>query len=122
MHQVAPPSNVTTRRDHPTGDVMTFSLRMVSTAAAVGLALCLGTTLHAQTFTMKFGTATVNEPQHEYIKIYKEEIEKRSGGRIKVEIYPQSQLGTIPRQIAGQQLGTSRVLLRPLASYDRGTT
>ena len=66
---------------------------------------------------MKFGTATVNEPQHEYIKIYKEEIEQRSGGRIKVEIYPQSQLGPIPRQIEGLQLGTIEGFIGPADFY-----
>ena len=66
---------------------------------------------------MKFGTATVNEPQHEYIKIYKEEVEKASGGRIKVEIYPQSQLGPIPRQIEGLQLGTIEGFIGPADFY-----
>ena len=96
---------------------MTLSLRLPLTAVGVGFALCLATTLHAQTFTMKFGTATVNEPQHEYIKIYKEEIEQRSGGRIKVEIYPQSQLGPIPRQIEGLQLGTIEGFIGPADFY-----
>jgi TRAP-type C4-dicarboxylate transport system substrate-binding protein len=96
---------------------MKIGLQLPLTAAAAGLALCLATTLHAQTFTMKFGTATVNEPQHEYIKIYKEEIEQRSGGRIKVEIYPQSQLGPIPRQIEGLQLGTIEAFIGPADFY-----
>jgi TRAP-type transport system periplasmic protein len=96
---------------------MTLNLRLPLTAAGTGFALCLATTLHAQTFTMKFGTATVNEPQHEYIKIYKEEIEQRSGGRIKVEIYPQSQLGPIPRQIEGLQLGTIEGFIGPADFY-----
>jgi TRAP-type transport system periplasmic protein len=96
---------------------MTLNLRLPLAAAAAGFALCLATALHAQTFTMKFGTATVNEPQHEYIKIYKEEIEQRSGGRIKVEIYPQSQLGPIPRQIEGLQLGTIEGFIGPADFY-----
>jgi TRAP-type C4-dicarboxylate transport system substrate-binding protein len=71
----------------------------------------------AQNFVMKFGTATVNDPQHEYIKTYKEEIERRSAGRIKVEIYPQSQLGPIPRQIEGLQLGTIEGFIGPADFY-----
>ena len=82
---------------------MRISFWLPMTAAGVALASCLATSALAQSFVMKFGTATVNDPQHEYIKIYKEEIEQRSGGRIKVEIYPQSQLGPIPRSH-----GTSR--------------
>ena len=81
------------------------------------LAVAFGSSAAAQNFTMKFGTATVNEPQHEYIKLYKEEIEKASGGRIKVEIYPQSQLGPIPRQIEGLQLGTIEAFIGPADFY-----
>jgi TRAP-type C4-dicarboxylate transport system substrate-binding protein len=94
---------------------MKASLRLTAFAAA--LAAGFGSTAAAQNFTMKFGTATVNEPQHEYIKIYKEEIEKASGGRIKVEIYPQSQLGPIPRQIEGLQLGTIEGFIGPADFY-----
>src|SRR5262249_60560370 len=71
----------------------------------------------AKIFPINCGTATVNEPQHEYIKLYKEEIEKASGGRIKVEIYPQSQLGPIPRQIEGLQLGTIEGFIGPADFY-----
>ena len=87
------------------------------TAAAVAIAAWLAPSAQAQSFVMKFGTATVNEPQHEYIKIYKEEIERRSGGRIRVEIYPQSQLGPIPRQIEGLQLGTIEGFIGPADFY-----
>jgi TRAP-type C4-dicarboxylate transport system substrate-binding protein len=91
------------------------SLRL--TAFAAVLAVGFGSSAAAQNFTMKFGTATVNEPQHEYIKLYKEEVEKASGGRIKVEIYPQSQLGPIPRQIEGLQLGTIEAFIGPADFY-----
>ena len=71
----------------------------------------------AQNVVMKFGTATVNDPQHEYIKTFKQEVEQNSGGRIKVEIYPQSQLGPIPRQIEGLQLGTIEAFIGPADFY-----
>jgi TRAP-type transport system periplasmic protein len=96
---------------------MRTSFRLSMMAAATALAVCLATTAPAQTFVMKFGTATVNDPQHEYIKTYKEEVEQRSGGRIKVEIYPQSQLGPIPRQLEGLQLGTIEGFIGPADFY-----
>ncbi len=96
---------------------MKASSRLSTTAVALALAAGFATAAAAQNFTMKFGTATVNEPQHEYIKIYKEEIEQRSGGKIKVEIYPQSQLGPIPRQIEGLQLGTIEGFIGPADFY-----
>jgi TRAP-type C4-dicarboxylate transport system substrate-binding protein len=61
----------------------------------------------AQTpITMKLSTATVNDTQHEWLKRFAAAVEKDSGGRIKAEIYPASQLGTIPRQIEGTQFGS----------------
>ena len=63
---------------------------------------------------MKFGTATMNETQHQYIKFYKEEVEKASGGRIEVQIYPASQLGPIPAEIQGVQLGTVQGYIGPV--------
>lgn len=71
----------------------------------------------AADFTMKFGTATVNEDQHQYIKFFKEELEKASSGKIAVEIYPQSQLGNIQRHIEGLQLGTIEGFIGPADFY-----
>src|SRR5262245_36990181 len=96
---------------------MRAGFRLSALAIGAAFAACAGTGADAQNFTMKFGTATVNEPQHEYIKIYKEEIEQRSAGKIKVEIYPQSQLGPIPRQIEGLQLGTIEAFIGPADFY-----
>jgi TRAP-type C4-dicarboxylate transport system substrate-binding protein len=67
----------------------------------------------AADFTMKFGTATFNETQHQYLKFYKEALEKASGGRIEVGIYPRSELGPIPRMIDGLQLGTIEAYMGP---------
>ena len=50
-----------------------------------------------KTYVMKLGTATINESQHEWCKRFVAMVEKDSGGRIKGEIYPASQLGAIPR-------------------------
>jgi len=67
----------------------------------------------AADFVMKFGTATMNEGQHQFLKFYKEEVEKASGGRIEVQIYPNSQLGPIPREIEGVQLGNIQGYIGP---------
>jgi TRAP-type C4-dicarboxylate transport system substrate-binding protein len=71
----------------------------------------------AAEFTMKFGTATFNESQHQYIKFYKEALEKASGGRIEVKIHPRSELGPIPRMIDGLQLGTIEAYIGPADFY-----
>lgn len=68
---------------------------------------------NAADFVMKVGTATINETQHQFIKFYKEEVEKASNARIEVQIYPASQLGPIPREIEGVQLGSVQGYIGP---------
>ena len=86
-------------------------------AVAVGAALvCLlpAAPAAAADFVMKIGTATINETQHQFIKFYKEEVERASGGRVEVQIYPASQLGPIPREIEGVQLGNIQGYVGPV--------
>jgi len=87
-------------------------LAVAVATAAVGLAPAAPAS--AADFVMKFGTATINETQHQFIKFYKEELEKASGGRIEVQIYPASQLGPIPREIEGVQLGNIQGYVGPV--------
>jgi TRAP-type C4-dicarboxylate transport system substrate-binding protein len=86
---------------------------MLAATAALALLTPAGSASAAD-FVMKFGTATMNETQHQYIKFYKEEVEKASGGRIEVQIYPASQLGPIPAEIQGVQLGTVQGYIGPV--------
>jgi TRAP-type C4-dicarboxylate transport system substrate-binding protein len=84
-------------------------------AAAAALVFCAPvSSAAAADFVMKVGTATINETQHQFIKFYKEEVEKASGGRIEVQIYPASQLGPIPREIEGVQLGNIQGYIGPV--------
>src|ERR1700730_9369778 len=82
--------------------------------AAALACLCSAAPVQAADFVMKIGTATINETQHQFIKFYKEEVEKASGGRIEVQIYPASQLGPIPREIEGVQLGNIQGYIGPV--------
>jgi TRAP-type C4-dicarboxylate transport system substrate-binding protein len=87
--------------------------RAIAFAAALGC-LVPAAPAAAADFVMKFGTPTINETQHQFLKFYKEEVEKASGGRIEVQIYPASQLGPIPREIEGVQLGNIQGLITPV--------
>ena len=80
---------------------ITFASAMISLLAG------LATPAHAQgnPIVMKLSTATINDTQHEWLKRFAAAVEKDSGGRIKGEVYPASQLGAIPRQIEGVQFG-----------------
>ena len=85
--------------------------------AIVAMAGATGSTA-AQTapaFTLKIGNATINDVQHEWQKRWGARVEKRAGGRIKVEIYPASQIGSIPRMIEGlTRTGTGHDYFRAL--------
>ncbi len=83
-------------------------------AVVLSLALPLGVTqAQDKTFTMKITLPTMNETQHQVAKNFAAAVEKDSGGRIKAEIYPNSQLGAISRQIEGVQFGAIQAAVIP---------
>jgi TRAP-type C4-dicarboxylate transport system substrate-binding protein len=57
------------------------------------------------TYVMKIALATLDDALHQYAKNFAATVEKDSGGRIRAEIYPASQLGSIARQTEGVQFG-----------------
>ena len=81
---------------------------------ALGLAVLPANFAAAQTpITMKMTGIAVNDPAHEYMKQYAPKIEARTGGRIKVEIYPGAQLGGFPQMVQGVTLGTLEFFMGP---------
>jgi TRAP-type C4-dicarboxylate transport system substrate-binding protein len=62
---------------------------------------------------MKVSLPTINDAPHQFAKTFAAAVEKDSGGRIKGEVYPASQLGSIPRQIEGAQFGSIQVAVIP---------
>jgi len=92
--------------------------RAVGAAGASVLALALALTFGAaqaqdKTFVMKVTLPTINDAPHQFAKDFAAAVEKDSGGRIKSEVYPASQLGSIPRQIEGTQFGAIQVATVP---------
>jgi TRAP-type transport system periplasmic protein len=90
--------------------------RAAATACALILLLALapgGARAQDKTYTMKFTLPTLNDPSYFFTKNYAAALEKDSGGRIKTEIYPASQLGSIPRQIEGTQFGAIQCAVIP---------
>ncbi len=81
--------------------------RFIAVGALVAsLALPLGAArAEDQTYVMKISTPTIHDIPDTFARNYGAALEKDSGGRIKVEVYPASQLGSIPRQIEGTQFG-----------------
>ncbi len=70
-------------------------------ALALSFAATPGTALGAddKTYVMKITLPTIHDTLEQYSRNFAAAIEKDSGGRIKGEVYPASQLGAIPRQI-----------------------
>jgi TRAP-type transport system periplasmic protein len=58
-----------------------------------------------KSYVMKISTPTVNDVPDDFAEKFGAAVEKDSGGRIKVEHYPASQLGSMPRTIEGTQFG-----------------
>ena len=90
--------------------------RTAAAAGAVALSVVLAAgAAQAQDkiYTMKISLPTLNDPSYFFAKSYAAALEKDSGGRIKPEIYPASQLGAIPRQIEGTQFGAIQCAIIP---------
>ncbi len=86
----------------------------VLAAAMIVLASAAGpAAAQDKTFTMKITLPTLNDPSYFFAKNYAAAIESHSGGRIKTEIFPLSQLGSIPRQIEGTQFGAIQCAIIP---------
>jgi TRAP-type transport system periplasmic protein len=94
------------------------SVRQAAAAGALVLSLIL--TLAAaqaqaqaqaqgKTYVMKVTLPTINDAPHQAAKNFAAAVERDSGGRIRAEVYPASQLGSIPRQIEGVQFGAIQV-------------
>ena len=66
-----------------------------------------------KTYMMKITLPTLNDAPHVLAKNFAAAVERDSGGRIKPEVYPASQLGSIPRQIEGTQFGAIQVCINP---------
>jgi TRAP-type transport system periplasmic protein len=87
---------------------------VAAAALVVSLALPLATAqAQQQTYVMKISTPTIHDIPDTWANNFGAALEKDSGGRIKVQVYPASQLGSIPRQIEGTQFGSIQMEIVP---------
>jgi TRAP-type transport system periplasmic protein len=92
---------------------------LVPTVVAAGLLGCAialpfgPAQAQQQPYLMKISTPTINDIPNAWLDGYAAMLEKDSGGRIKVQIFPASQLGSIPRQIEGTQFGSIQCVQIP---------
>src|SRR6202012_1251706 len=115
-------SSVTTRPDKNTirkeGRKVSFIQKNWAATAAGALALaaalgCMPAQAQDKTYVMKITTPTIHAVLDQYGKAFGDAVEKDSGGRIKAQLYPASQLGSIPRQIEGTQFGSIQCAIIP---------
>ncbi len=83
-------------------------LPVVAAAAALAVA-----TPASAKYDMKIGYPTTNDPQHDLALQMVKLIKERTNGEVVGRVFPTSQLGKVPRQIEGIQLGTQEVFLAP---------
>jgi TRAP-type C4-dicarboxylate transport system substrate-binding protein len=88
--------------------LLAFAATILSGALTFGAAQA-----QDKTFVMKISTPTLNAAPDRFAKDFGAAVEKDSGGRIKAEVYPASQLGSIPRQIEGTQFGAIQCVVVP---------
>jgi len=80
---------------------------------ATSLATSLGARADDKPYVMKISTPTINDASYAFAKNLAAAVEHDSDGRIKAEIYPASQLGSVSRQIEGVQFGAIQAVLLP---------
>jgi TRAP-type transport system periplasmic protein len=91
-------------------EVPMMSRRVLIVAAAI-VSLAAAAPAQAQS-VMKMASATINDVQHEWLKRF-EAAMKPHASRLKIEIYPASQLGQIPRMVEGVVVGTIESFVTP---------
>ena len=82
-------------------------------ATSIATAITLGASTSFAAIDMKVGYPTTADPQHDYAVKFVAEVKKRTNGEIAGRVFPTSQLGKIPRQIEGIQLGTQEAFFAP---------
>jgi len=93
---------------------MSFKLFKTIGVSALALASFAAAPAKAdEQYVMKITLPTIHETNWEAATEYAARVAKDSGGRIKTEVYPASQLGSIPRQIEGVQFGSIQCAFIP---------
>ncbi|HEX5958179.1 MAG TPA: TRAP transporter substrate-binding protein [Hyphomicrobiaceae bacterium] len=87
----------------------TLALRALAGAALLGLALAPLTAAAQEKIIVKLGWTSSDGPTDPYAvagRAFKEELERRSGGRMEVRLFPNRQIGDERPMLDGMRLGT----------------
>lgn len=82
-------------------------MKSCKSVALALLAFAIASSACAADLTLRFGTPFVtNSNLHKAMEEFAKVVDKESGGKIRVQVYADSQIGDIQQLIAGMQLGT----------------
>jgi len=90
---------------------------MKSRLAVLALSMGFAVPAPAQT-VMKLSTSTQGDALVEWLNVFAKGVNSSTGGKVKAEVYPASQLGPIPRTIEGVALGTIEMSLNASGFYE----
>jgi len=94
-----------------------LKMSLAGSAAALGLGVS-APVIGQATKTIRFGhMLPTDQIHHKAILVFADEIAKMSGNKIKVEIFPSSQLGTIPEMLQSVQAGSLTMSMAVPAWY-----
>lgn len=88
-------------------------MNMMKKVACGALAMLVSASALAETYKMKIGIATRNDPIHHYAEELASRINERSEGQIDAKVFAGGQLGNIPRMIENMQFGAIEVVVAP---------
>lgn len=95
----------------------TVAKRLAGISAVALMVGTLSTTAQAAQYTMRIGMATINDAQQTFAEKYAKELEKRTNGQIKVQVFPAGQLGKIPTEIENLKLGAQAAFVSPTGFF-----
>lgn len=82
-------------------------------AAGAAMSAIPGRVFGQHQIVMKLGTSTLNDSQHQWMNDFAKIVDAKSESRIKVEVYPASQLGATPRMIEQTQMAVIQGVVSP---------
>jgi TRAP-type transport system periplasmic protein len=69
--------------------------------------------LAAAPFVMKISNSLANDTSNDWMRAVKQGVERRSNGRVRVELYPSNQLGQLAAAVEGVAMGTIELAIAP---------
>ncbi|NYT67155.1 TRAP transporter substrate-binding protein [Pusillimonas noertemannii] len=99
-----------------------FRFALQTLLLPAGLCIAFSSQAKDPAYVVRLGSPTMNDTVHHWMKLFKEGVEKRTEGEMRIDLFPASQLGPIQRQIEAVQFGAQEMYTIPpefLAGIDK---